>query len=155
MKLIEVQVRNFRNILDAGEVAIQPDVTCLVGKNESGKTAFLQALHRLNPAQGNVSLSIPDQYPAWLEKQHRRKMDLNIFCPVTAKFKVEDSDKAALEERFGKGVLKSDILTLSRQYNGKLTFDYTADEEVAIATILKQVPRLKSFTPTLKASKRS
>jgi len=146
MKLIEVQVRNFRNILASGEVAIQPDVTCLVGKNESGKTAFLQALHRLNPAQGNVSLSIPDHYPAWLEKQHRRKMDLNAFSPVAAKFKIEDSDNAAIESRFGKGVLRSDILTLSRQYDNLRTFDYVADEEVAIATILKQVPRLKGFS---------
>jgi energy-coupling factor transporter ATP-binding protein EcfA2 len=118
MKLTNVQVRNFRNIIDSGEVAIQPDVTCIVGKNESGKTAFLQALHRLNPAQANVSLSIPEQYPAWLEKLHRRKMKLEEFCPVSASFVLEDADRTVIAERFGKGVLKSDIVTLSRQYGG-------------------------------------
>lgn len=66
MKLEKVQIKNFRNILDSGNVDIQSDVTCLVGKNESGKTAFLQALHRLNPVHKNVSFSIPDHYPAWL-----------------------------------------------------------------------------------------
>jgi AAA ATPase-like protein len=137
MKLTKVQVRNFRNILDSGEVQIQPDVTCLVGKNESGKTAFLQALHRLNPALGNVSLSIPDQYPAWLEKQHRRKRDLNAFSPVEAEFRMEQADKTSLEGRFGKGVLKSDILKLSRRYDGELLLTYSVDEDVELAEILK------------------
>jgi energy-coupling factor transporter ATP-binding protein EcfA2 len=139
MKLMKVRVRNFRNILDSGEVDIQPDVTCLVGKNESGKTAFLQALHRLNPAHANVSLSIPDQYPAWLEKRHRKKGDLNTFCPVEAEFRVEDADMASLEKRFGKGVLKSDIVKFGRQYDGKPLIRYGVDENVELTEILKGV----------------
>lgn len=139
MKLTGVQIRNFRNVIDSGEVAIQPDVTCIVGKNESGKTAFLQALHRLNPAQGNVSLSIPDHYPAWLEKQHRRKMNLDTFCPVKATFKIEPQDKIILEECFGKGILKSDTVTLSRQYDGQRLLGYNADEKIAVASVLAQV----------------
>ena len=49
MKLIEVNVKNFRNIIDSNTVKIQEDITSLIGKNESGKTAFLHALYRLNP----------------------------------------------------------------------------------------------------------
>ena len=40
MKLTKAQVQYFRNILDSTEIEIQDDVTCLVGKNESGKTAI-------------------------------------------------------------------------------------------------------------------
>jgi predicted ATP-dependent endonuclease of OLD family len=47
MKLRTVQIRMFRNILDSTEVEIDEKVTCLVGKNESGKSAFLNALWRL------------------------------------------------------------------------------------------------------------
>lgn len=139
MKLVTVQVQNFRNILNSGDVSVQPDITCLVGKNESGKTAFLQALHRLNPAQANVSLSIPDQYPAWLEKRHRRSMNLDEFCPVIAEFQLDEGDIAKLEEQFGKGVLKSKVIRLSRQYDGKLLFDYDADEAVAVKALLREV----------------
>ena len=39
-------VRKFRSIENSGTVRFEPDVTCLVGKNESGKTAFLEALHQ-------------------------------------------------------------------------------------------------------------
>lgn len=49
MLLKDVRIRDYRSIEDSGVVSIDPDVTCLVGKNESGKTAFLQALHLLNP----------------------------------------------------------------------------------------------------------
>ena len=81
MKLKTVHARMFRNILDSTEVAIQPDVTCLVGKNESGKTAFLQALWRLRPARTNPKFSIPEQYPAWLEKRHR--LEGQVLVPAS------------------------------------------------------------------------
>ena len=48
MKLVKVHIREFQSIQDSNEVRIG-DVTCLVGKNESGKTALLKALYRLNP----------------------------------------------------------------------------------------------------------
>jgi predicted ATP-dependent endonuclease of OLD family len=73
MKLRSVHVQRFRNILDSTEVKIEDKVTCLVGKNESGKSAFLHALWRLKPARSTCSFSIPDHYPAWLEKKHRNE----------------------------------------------------------------------------------
>ena len=48
MKLTKVHITNFQSIQDSTEFDID-DVTCLVGKNESGKTALLKALYRLNP----------------------------------------------------------------------------------------------------------
>ena len=45
-------VRKFRSIEDSGTVRFEPDVTCLVGKNESGKTAFLEAVYQANPFGG-------------------------------------------------------------------------------------------------------
>ena len=50
MLLTCVRVRAYKCIDDSGVVPIEPSVTCLVGKNESGKTAFLEALYRLHPA---------------------------------------------------------------------------------------------------------
>jgi predicted ATP-dependent endonuclease of OLD family len=73
MKLKSVRVAMFRNILDSSDVKIEEKVTCLVGKNESGKSAFLHALWRLKPARSNPVFSSPDNYPAWLEKRHRNE----------------------------------------------------------------------------------
>jgi predicted ATP-dependent endonuclease of OLD family len=44
----EFRVTNFRNIDDSGWIPLER-VTALVGRNESGKTALLKALHKFNP----------------------------------------------------------------------------------------------------------
>ena len=49
MKLVKVAVHNFRCIDDSTPFTL-PQVTCLVGKNESGKSTLLLAIERLNPA---------------------------------------------------------------------------------------------------------
>lgn len=49
MKLHGFRVHNFRNISDSGWVDVD-DLTAFIGQNEAGKTALLDALHKLNPA---------------------------------------------------------------------------------------------------------
>ncbi|HNQ22306.1 MAG TPA: AAA family ATPase [Phycisphaerae bacterium] len=137
MKLISVTVTKFRNILDSTDVHIQDDVTCLVGKNESGKTAFLHALYRLNPARPIASFSVPEQYPAWLEKQDRlRGEDLEKVTPIRAVFEIEKDDRAAIDERFGKGALTSATVTLAREYSGKRLFQFETNERKAVAHVV-------------------
>ena len=43
LKLVNVRITNYRSVEDSEASAAEPDVTCLVGKNESGKTNVLQA----------------------------------------------------------------------------------------------------------------
>lgn len=62
MRLTHVTVSNFKSVEDSGEFSIG-DVTCLVGKNEAGKTALLQALDRLNPDSGEAIFDIESSYP--------------------------------------------------------------------------------------------
>ncbi len=111
MLLTKARVSHFRHVLDSTDVDIQPDVTCLVGKNESGKTAFLEALRRLNPAQGNAAFNIGRHYPAWLEKAHRRQgKDLEEVTPIEATFELQAADYAAVSAVFGDKVLISSEL---------------------------------------------
>jgi recombinational DNA repair ATPase RecF len=49
MKLREFIVREFRSVWDSGPIKVDDQTTCLVGKNEAGKTALLTALYRTNP----------------------------------------------------------------------------------------------------------
>lgn len=49
LTLIKVQVWKYKSIEDSTPVTLADDVTVLVGKNESGKTAFLEALHKAMP----------------------------------------------------------------------------------------------------------
>lgn len=154
MLLKTVQVQHFKHVLDSTEVVIQPDVTCLVGKNESGKTAFLEALRRLNPAQGNASFNIGRHYPAWLEKAHRRQgKDLDNVTPIQVTFELQDDDFAAVADVFGDGVLTSSKFTLNRRYDGGRTCTYDSDETKAVSNILKSLDLPKGATDAAKDAK--
>ena len=144
MKLKTVRIDHFKHVLDSTEVAIQPDITCLVGKNESGKSAFLEALRRLKPAHGAASFSSPTHYPAWLEKRHRREAkakgrDLDEKSPINATFTIEPEDVAAVEARFGEDVLLSDTFTISRKYTNQYAGVFEVDETKAVANLLADI----------------
>ena len=48
MKLTSVHIKEYKSVRDSRTFNIG-DVTCLVGKNEAGKTTLLESLFRLNP----------------------------------------------------------------------------------------------------------
>ena len=62
MKLTKVHIKNYKCIYDSTEFDID-DITCLVGKNESGKTAILEALHKFNPFDPLPRFDRPNDYP--------------------------------------------------------------------------------------------
>jgi ABC-type branched-subunit amino acid transport system ATPase component len=150
MKLVKVEINHFKNILNSGQIQIQPDVTCIIGKNESGKTAVWHALHRFNPAQPNVTFNVQRQYPAWLEKQHRRQRNLDVDTPVTCWFTLEDPEWAMLEGRLGIGALKSREIAIMRAYENKFKWDINLrlSEHIIVAHIVKDVSLDERPVPT-------
>jgi predicted ATP-dependent endonuclease of OLD family len=128
MKLINVQVKKFRNILDSTIVSIQDDITCLVGKNESGKTTFMSALWRLHTTQPNTDFNIQTHYPAWLEKYDKLRGEiLEDVVPISATFKLSSKEISEITSRFG-SVIASDEIKLSRNYKGTMFYSLEADE---------------------------
>lgn len=156
MKLKSVSVRMFRNILNSTEVSIQPDVTCLVGKNESGKTAFLQALWRLRPARRTPAFSIPDHYPAWLEKRHRNEgKKLEDEKPVEVVFVWDDADLKLITESFGPGVVTSGSeLRYWKAYDNKIGWQHACSEGKAVENFLAGASLTEPLLSSLKGAAR-
>jgi ATPase subunit of ABC transporter with duplicated ATPase domains len=141
MLLKSVRISHFKHVLDSTLVQIQPDITCLVGKNESGKSTFLEALRRLKPAQGAVNFSSPKHYPAWLEKRHRREANakgesLDESSPITATFGIEEPDREAVSTVFGDGVLISEEFEIKRKYTNEYDTTFQVDEPKAVTNLL-------------------
>jgi ABC-type hemin transport system ATPase subunit len=114
MILKSAVVRKFRSIEDSGQVRFEPDVTCLVGKNESGKTAFLEALYRSNPLGRGAGFQELRDYPRRLRNRERAQIPATV--PVTATFELQDVDIEAVWRQFGPGVLTSRELQVERTY---------------------------------------
>jgi predicted ATP-dependent endonuclease of OLD family len=102
MRLVAVTIQKFRNFVAPQRIEIESDVTCLVGKNESGKTTVLKALHRLNPANGtDKRFDLTTEYPRWrLAKDRRADPNLKHVRPVMAEFVLTDDELTKLQEIF-------------------------------------------------------
>jgi hypothetical protein len=111
-----------------------------VGKNESGKSAFLNALWRLKPAGRTPKFSIPDHYPAWLEKRHRNEgVDQNQVKPIQVDLEWEPADVRVLEEKFGPGVVKTGTnLRLFKRYDNAHEWSSGCDEHQAVKNFVQQ-----------------
>lgn len=138
MKIVEFQVRNFRNIVDSNPISVEPDVTCLVGKNESGKSALLEALYLLSPSY-REDYNINEQYPRWLLAQDRRDGNIDERAVVTATFQLEEPEITAIEEELGANIIIDEKVTASRQYNGEIVWGFECDEKAAIRNAIQDM----------------
>lgn len=131
MKLVRARVRNYRSIEDSGWVDIEGDITALVGKNESGKTAFMQALFKLNPIEPAAYDEVLD-FPSRLTA--RRKETTGSIPVCTVVLDLGDTEVETIEAALGKGVLKSRTIEVTHgyRYNAR-TFGVDLDEGVAVA----------------------
>lgn len=118
MKLKAVTIGMYRNFVEHQRIDVEPDVTCLVGKNESGKTTILKALHRLNPANGtDNTFDLTTEYPRWrLAPDRRSNPQLDQARPIVAEFSLTEEDRPELEERFGVRIPDNCICSASRTY---------------------------------------
>jgi energy-coupling factor transporter ATP-binding protein EcfA2 len=116
MKLVRFRVEMFRCIIDSKWVEVTP-LTVLVGKNESGKTTLLKALHKFNPFS-------PDPYDIrreWPRSRRDERTDEHVVC--TAEFELTSTEIEGLrdltteEAQFDKANLTP--LQVTRNYAGE------------------------------------
>jgi energy-coupling factor transporter ATP-binding protein EcfA2 len=124
MRLLKVRVQDFRCVEDSTEFGLD-GVTCLVGKNESGKTALLKALHKLKPDKNAKEVFEAVDYP-------RRKWRPDSAIPadppaITTTWELDDADIAALNETFEIGVISDRVFTLSKGYDNVPRYTIKAD----------------------------
>ncbi len=138
MRLTRARITNYRSIEDSGWVEFG-DVTCLVGKNESGKTAFLQALAHLNPISGPSDFEELMDYPSRHYAAYRGRLDKSPAKVVEAEFELDDEEMAAVESEFGKGFLKNRQLSVSRGYGPIAMYATSQAIPVAIRHMTKSL----------------
>jgi predicted ATP-dependent endonuclease of OLD family len=129
MELTSFRVRNFRSINDSGEIQISR-ITALLGRNESGKSNILRALHSLNPASGFTKLKPIKDFP-----RHRKLTECTDGTPVVdSSWHLNEEEQQTLAEIWPRAKSVADV-TVSRNYGDtrsvgipapKLDFDLAA-----------------------------
>jgi predicted ATPase len=119
MKLKTVHVKEYKSVWDSNPFEVDR-VTCLVGKNEAGKTALLEALYRLNtivPGDGNFDVT--DDYPRSEVEDYRQAVEAGErqqAIVVSARFEFEPEELKLISEEFGPKALRSPQFELSKGY---------------------------------------
>ena len=132
MKLRKVCVKNFKCVEDSMPFKVGP-ITCLVGKNESGKTALLQALYRLNPVVEAEAKFVALEYPRRRWSEYKERAKDNPDNVLTTNWAVEEADHLAVEEVLGPGMFTQETVTIKKGYgNTCLWPDLVVNEEKVV-----------------------
>ena len=131
MKLIKVRVQNYKSILDSGWVEMD-DVTCLVGKNESGKTAFLQALEKLNPVEpDHADFNFVYDYPTSKYTAYKRVHKDDPATVVEAELEITPAALERVAKSFGADAVTSKTFTMTKTYANAVRWGLLVDEAAA------------------------
>src|SRR3989338_3116403 len=112
MKLISAHINNFRSIEGSNKFEIE-DLTCLVGKNEAGKTAILQAFYGIKPF-GSFAYEKTRDYPRrYLSRFDERHTDGKSKVIETT-WLLSPADIKLVSDIFGLKALKNNEVTISK-----------------------------------------
>lgn len=139
MKLKDVRIQNYRCISDSNNFSIS-DVTCLVGKNESGKSAILQALYKLNPIEKDkANYNYLEEYPRNELSDYESIKEENPANVLTTHWELEEKDVNVLEEKYGIYPLKNKFLEISKGYDNTRYFSIEIDSKKLLDFYIKQL----------------
>ncbi len=138
MQLIQSRVIKYKAVDDSGAFSIEPDITCLVGKNESGKSALLEATYRLHP----LPMGLPTEFDGLRDYPRRTFAFDETNVPQTtvleATFELSPDEVGDFAAAFGVGALQHELVTFSKNYANKLMVNLDLDD----AALLKHVKGL-------------
>ena len=121
MQLKSFRVRKFRNIEDSGEVEMLDALTCMVGKNQAGKSALLRALHKFNPHRPAPY----DMRREWPRGQRTDRNEKQVVCEVH--FVLSPEELETLTTIAGRE-LSSDEVVVNKDYAGNFEIQFPKDQ---------------------------
>lgn len=139
MKLKKVKVNKYKSFLQEQTVDIEEKTTRLVGKNESGKTSFLESLAKFNYFEDDAEKEFNEtfDFPKNELKSYQKKGDKIEVVQCT--FEILPHQLKEIEQELGKEVFLSKEITVSVKY-GSNTKSYgcvKSDEKKLLKFLLK------------------
>lgn len=137
MRLVKANVTNFRSVEDSGEFDIG-QVVCLVGKNEAGKSALLQALAALNPHPSTPqNFDKERDYPRRHLASYAERHPKEEATAIQTEWDLDDEELAELEELLGEGSVGRRI-KVQRKYGANFTSTPSIDFQKVISHLFKK-----------------
>ena len=120
IKLKNVVINKYKSFLEKQEIEIEDGVTRIVGKNESGKTALLEAMAKFNyfdPKDKTFTFNSTNDYPRGELKRYQQEYPNEDFDVITCTFELSDDLLNQISEDVGKDVFTSKSIIVAKTYN--------------------------------------
>ena len=146
LTLVKAQVWKYKSIEDSTPVALADAVTVLVGKNESGKTAFLEALNKAMPL-GDFKYDYVADYPrkdlVSYRPQHEAK---NYQKVVQLTFRIDKALADEINNEVFAGaeiVLAGSTFTRDTSFANTSSISFHIDQKAALTALQKPLGGLE------------
>ena len=119
IKLTKFTIYKYKSIEQEQSFDVMPDVTVLVGMNESGKTSILEAMAKTNYFESDqkFELNATHDYP----RKEKKKMEKagGVAKSTKSEFEISDSLMALIGSDVGPEVFPQNTFSRTTQYNDK------------------------------------
>jgi energy-coupling factor transporter ATP-binding protein EcfA2 len=137
MKLVRAHIRNYRSVEDSTEFRIDGATTCLVGKNESGKTALLTALYRLNPTNAaDATFDRQRDYPRRYLADYEDRHPDEEASVVRTWWVLNDAELEKARVLLGRNAITGNELMVEKGYSNKMMWSVPVDERAVVEHLL-------------------
>lgn len=117
MRLETVRITNFRSIEDSGVFEVGQSA-CLVGKNEAGKTAVLNAITGLNPHPSTpMSYDVERDYPRHKLTEYQKVAKQSPAVVIVTTWSLDSDEIDQIAKEFGPDSVSDARITISRTYD--------------------------------------
>ncbi|MDE0093482.1 MAG: AAA family ATPase [Gammaproteobacteria bacterium] len=118
------RVQNYRNIVDSGWIELER-VSAFVGRNESGKSALLKALHKFNPATKEPYDAV-DEFPR--DRYVSDYTDGKDWPVCSVKFELDQEFRDKLFEELAIDNVPTNLI-LTRYYDNSLRYRLNVNDQ--------------------------
>lgn len=129
MLLKKVTIHKYKSFLTEQSYTVEDRITRIVGKNESGKTALLEALAKSNYFEDNADFQFDKDldYP----RSELIKAKNENPAVLTCEYELSDEDVESVEDEYGEGIISKQTFFLTSYYdNTRTTTGVTVDFNV-------------------------
>lgn len=141
IKLKKVEINKYKSFLEKQEIDIEDGVTRVVGKNESGKTALLEAMAKFNyfdSHDDSFNFNSTNDYPRGLLKKYQQEYPDDDFAVISCTFEISDELLKQISDDIGKGVYTDKTIQIAKKYNNGMTYTISADCKKFIENFLQK-----------------
>lgn len=115
MLLKKVTIHKYKSFLTEQSYTVEDRITRIVGKNESGKTALLEALAKSNYFEDNADFQFDKDldYP----RSEFIKAKNENPAVLTCEYELSDEDVESVEDEYGEGIISKQTFSLTSYYD--------------------------------------